>query len=227
MRWASYEPHKHLLASEIYPPEEKCPICGDAGQRDIRLVIQKDPDVLLLRCRRCFGLSASHMPTREVLDEIYRSYYVQGKQERVIFQNPSRLAHHIVSSIDFPANTSGEIRVLDFGGGDGSIAQLTGKLIAQATRQPIQIQVVDYVEGIPSQRGPGRYRVRLRLKGREQRLRSHHRKRGIRAHSRSWLIARTARRQVAPGRIFLRPDRLRSPHHANVSRRNELSRACA
>jgi SAM-dependent methyltransferase len=153
MKLASYEPQKHLAQSEIYPPEEKCPICGDAGPRDKRLVIQTEPEVLLLRCRRCFGLSASHMPRREVLDQIYSSYYDNSERGRIIFQNPGRLARHIVSSIELRPNPSGHVRIIDFGGGDGSISVLTAERLAQSTQFPVHVQVIDYGGEAPAQRG--------------------------------------------------------------------------
>ncbi|MBI3709250.1 MAG: methyltransferase domain-containing protein [Proteobacteria bacterium] len=153
MKSASYEPQKHLAQSEIYPPEDKCPICGDAGPRDKRLVIQTEPEIHLLHCRRCFGLSASHMPRREVLDRIYGSYYDNSERGRVIFQNPARLARHIVSSVDLRPNSSGHVRIIDFGGGDGSISILTAERIAQPTQRPVHVQVIDYGGGAPAQRG--------------------------------------------------------------------------
>jgi hypothetical protein len=152
MKWVTYEPNRRLSSVEI-DASQHCPICGYTGRRDRRRVIQKEPHILLLFCPRCFGLSASQMPKREVMDTIYKSYYEQHKQERVIFSNSSRLARHIVSMIEVSANGSDGVRITDFGGGDGSISLKVGALISAQTQRLIRVQVVDYVEESPVRRG--------------------------------------------------------------------------
>jgi hypothetical protein len=87
------------------------------------------------------------------MDTIYKSYYEQHKQERVIFSNSSRLARHIVSMIEVSANGSDGVRITDFGGGDGSISLKVGALISAQTQRLIRVQVVDYVEESPVRRG--------------------------------------------------------------------------
>ncbi len=138
-KWMS---SKRLLRSEIYPAEEKCPICGYMGHRDQRLTIQKDPDVYLLLCPRCFGLSASQMPKREALDRYYGSFYAQRERERVTFYKPARLARHLASKIRI--DSSHDIRIVDFGGGDGSVSVSLAGLISQRTQRRVYVHVVDY-----------------------------------------------------------------------------------
>src|SRR5262249_46465328 len=89
----------------------------------------------------------------EVMDTIYKSYYGQHKQERVIFSNPSRLARHIVSMIEVPSNGSDGFRITDFGGGDGSISLKVAALISGQRQGLIRVQVVDYVEESPARHG--------------------------------------------------------------------------
>jgi SAM-dependent methyltransferase len=149
MRWASYETTKHLLASDMRPADDGCPICGSTASRSGRLLIQRDPDVTLLQCGRCLGLSASHMPTRELLDSLYRSYYGHGNEAHVIFQRPARLARHIVASMNLAAIRSGDVRIIDFGGGDGTIARHAGELITRLVKRPARIQVIDYQRRTP------------------------------------------------------------------------------
>jgi SAM-dependent methyltransferase len=152
LKWATYEPARHLSESETYPAVSECPICGYTGPRQSRAPIQKQPRVDLLLCGRCSGLSASQMPTQGVLDRMYASYYAERDQERVIFQNPSRLARHIISMIDIGSDR-GEIRIIDFGGGDGAVSLRIGQSMAAATHRTVRVEVVDYVTEMPRRSG--------------------------------------------------------------------------
>jgi SAM-dependent methyltransferase len=148
MKWNSYEPGRHLARSEIYPPETVCPICAHAGPRRSRRVLQKDPDIELLSCPRCFGLSASQMPKREVLDALYASYYSSHNgAEHVIFQDPARLAGHIIAMMAPLRNGAGPFRIMDFGGGGGAISRALGEQVAARTGGDALIDVIDYGEG--------------------------------------------------------------------------------
>ncbi len=142
MKIEKWQSSKRLLRSEIYTAEEKCPICGYMGQRDKRLTIQKDPEIYLLFCPRCFGLSASQMPKREALDRYYGSFYAHREQERVTFYKPARLARHLASKIRI--DSSRDIRIIDFGGGDGAVAISLAGFISQRTQHRVNVHVVDY-----------------------------------------------------------------------------------
>ena len=148
LRPTKYQSGKRLSGSEIYPSDDRCPICGYTEPRAKRLLIQHGPDIYLLFCPRCLGYSASHMPTREALDRYYGSYYQHCEQERVTFYKPIRLARRIASMVALPS--SRDISILDFGGGDGSISALTAELISRQTGQAARVQVIDYVKGNPA-----------------------------------------------------------------------------
>ncbi len=153
MELASYETRRHLAPSEIDAFTEKCPICEACGPREPQLAIQENPEIFLLLCRNCFGLSASHMPRREVLDQLYTTYYDQSERGRIIFQNPQRLGRHIVKTASAGLLSERGLRLIDFGGGNGSIAIAAAQLLTQRTRRPVQVKVVDYEPDAPLRQG--------------------------------------------------------------------------
>ena len=66
-----------------------------------------------------------------MLDALYASYYANHSGDAgVIFQDPSRLARHIVAMSEPIARCNGEFRIVDFGGGNGAIARVVGNLVA-------------------------------------------------------------------------------------------------
>jgi SAM-dependent methyltransferase len=143
MKASTFQSSHGLSLDDIYPALDACPICGYEGKRKSRSVIQRAPEIALLECPRCKGLSASHMPTREALNRYYESYYAHWQAERVTFHKPDRLARHIVCRI---RRAQGEaLRILDFGGGDGTISRLVAQHLAACGYNKIAVQVVDYV----------------------------------------------------------------------------------
>jgi hypothetical protein len=127
---------------------------GHIGPRQPWQTLQKDPDIELLSCPYCLGLSASQMPRREVLDAIYASYYDDhGGDAGVIVQNPSRLARHIVAMSEPIVCRNGEFRIVDFGGGSGAIALAVGNLVADRTCRSVLVQVIDYGDAPKSREG--------------------------------------------------------------------------
>jgi hypothetical protein len=107
------------------------------------LDIQDDPNVTLLECPKCSGCSASHMPRPEVLARLYRNYY-QNEPRRTTTAHVSRLAAHIEHRLQLPAGNE-TVRIIDFGGGDGSLAiQLAAQLIGHGRIGAADITVVDF-----------------------------------------------------------------------------------
>jgi SAM-dependent methyltransferase len=86
------------------------------------------------------------MPTRAALDRYYGSYYEHVEHERVTFHKPIRLARHISSGVKIPP-TDRVLRILDFGGGDGTIGALTAAELTNRTGRTAWVQVVDYLQG--------------------------------------------------------------------------------
>lgn len=80
------------------------------------------------------------MPLPEVLNQYYSEYYKPGDGPKVTMGSVSRFATHIRRALpSLVATGSGELTILDVGGGDGSIAVAVARLIGG----PARITVVD------------------------------------------------------------------------------------
>lgn len=142
MRATTSHPSRHLAAGDLLDSTAACPICLDRGTRRPVLRLQAGPDVFLLRCGRCQGCSASRMPRPEYLQAYYGSYY-QGSDERVTFSGKDRFAAHLLRAM--PARWAREhTRILDFGGGDGTLAvAVAARLLERFPQGRCDITVVD------------------------------------------------------------------------------------
>jgi len=142
-----------MSSADIYPAEERCPICGYSGIRPRRSLLQRSPEIYLLLCGRCKGLSASYLPTQAALQDYYSTYYANrsSSEHLVTFHQPERMAKHILSGITLA--TGEEYRILDFGGGDGTIGLSFAKLVAAHSQRNIRVQVVDFVKHQHRQEG--------------------------------------------------------------------------
>jgi SAM-dependent methyltransferase len=130
--------------SQLDPAHDRCPIC-DSGRRASLVRVLRVPDVWLLYCHECHACSASRMPTAQALAEIYSSFWSKAtaRDEQVIFDHPERLARHLSRAL--VRRLAGEtIRILDFGGGDGTMSVMLGEdLLAAGSCGQVQITVVD------------------------------------------------------------------------------------
>ena len=143
-----YHSRKHLPEERLHPAVSACPWCG-CVKRESVAILQQNPLVTLLQCPDCFATSASRMPTGEALADYYAAYYVTEKFEktgaRVTVGNPGRMGAHFARWME--GRHQGQVlRILDFGGGDGTVAVQAADLLSR--RQPalrrIEIVVVDY-----------------------------------------------------------------------------------
>ena len=103
---------------------EMCLFCSSRDRSKVGIV-QDDPLVVLLRCEHCHAVSVSRMPKAEYLrTEYYSHYYDDCGSENVTFDFPKRLADHIVRHVcnQTAVTQKPNFNLLDFGGGDGSIA---------------------------------------------------------------------------------------------------------
>jgi hypothetical protein len=148
-----------LGENELGPVLESCPFCGRTANSPV-LALQTAPKVELMSCGGCGADYAARMPTRAALDAYYARYYAhpkyRGLAEAVHFSQPERLADHLMSCMhpDFPR----EIRILDFGGGDGSIAVLLAERLIRAGAGRVDIVLVDYGTSL---RTPGDRSIRI------------------------------------------------------------------
>jgi hypothetical protein len=85
------------------------------------------------------------MPRPEALSAIYASFWSKAtdRDEKVIFDHPERLARHLARVL-VPRLVRETIRILDFGGGDGTMSTMPPtELLAARSCHRVQITVVD------------------------------------------------------------------------------------
>ena len=138
---------RRLAAGELLDATEACPVCGSAAPRRAVFRVQSDPEIRMLACADCHGCSASHMPSPACLAAYYAAYY-DDAEHRVTFSGDRRFARHVLRALG--GDPFGRrVRILDFGGGDGSLSlQIAAELLARDPERRIEVLVVDY--GLPS-----------------------------------------------------------------------------
>ncbi len=96
---------------------------------------------------------------------MYSSFWsaATDQDEKVIFDHPERLARHLSRAVA-PRLTSSTLRVLDFGGGDGTISAMLGDdLLTAGSCDRVQVTVVDVGGHARETRGRVSVENRLRL----------------------------------------------------------------
>jgi SAM-dependent methyltransferase len=88
------------------------------------------------------------MPSAGALESYYSAYYTNAQYEKcgvkVTLGNPRRMGRHL-SKLLGKIDTRGCVRILDLGGGDGTVAVETAKeLLDRAGADRVDITVVDY-----------------------------------------------------------------------------------
>jgi SAM-dependent methyltransferase len=131
----------HVGHDDVIERTARCPICGDEGARRPVVLLQNNPDIRLLVCRRCHGASASHMPTAGFLQRYYARYH-EGRGARVTFADSARFAKHITDLLPRVPT-----RILDFGGGDGTLSVAVAQRLLETTAS-IDITVIDWSEPV-------------------------------------------------------------------------------
>lgn len=139
----THAPRRHLGASELVDCTQACPICGSGARRRAVFRVQSNPDVHMLQCGRCHAASASHMPHVDVLESYYARYY-DGREVDVTFSAPLRFARHLVHYLR-RVSFGEAVRILDYGGGDGSLAKaVADRLIALGRTRTADVRVIDF-----------------------------------------------------------------------------------
>lgn len=137
---------QRVSAADIEDARQMCPVCHSSLPRRPVFRVQRDPDIDMLQCTACGAASASHMPKPEVLANYYAGYY-SGAALRHTLDKPERFARHALHAMpDLYGSKS--LRILDFGGGDGSLAIAIAKSLQSRGNSAsiITIDVVDYSE---------------------------------------------------------------------------------
>lgn len=139
---------QRVAADEIYDATDQCPVCHAGEKRQAVFRIQRDPDIDMLACPRCGAASASHMPKPDLLNRYYQQYYTTSVSHTL--HDPRRFVRHLLRALP-QFRSPRPLRILDFGGGDGTLAiAFARELQARAAApMPIAIELVDYAA--PSQ----------------------------------------------------------------------------
>jgi hypothetical protein len=131
-----------LTEEQLEPAEAACPVCGSTAARTRLFAVQAEPEVWFLRCAACRAASASAMPKAGVLDELYRSMY-DDVDRAVTLQCVERFAAPIVRVWGDRA-VGRPVRILDFGGGDGSLAVEVARRLVGGAAPSVIIEVIDF-----------------------------------------------------------------------------------
>ena len=148
MQSTAFHQSKHMLENELDFKNDTCTYCGGKNLSQV-IKLQISPRVDLLECMDCGLGLASRFPTKDALDRYYSSYYSKDKPS-ITNDNHIKFAKHIYRHFNNNLNTQTRtIRILDFGGGDGSISYEVAKLMVQSKGiERVDISVVDYESGV-------------------------------------------------------------------------------
>ncbi len=146
MNATTFHQGRRLAEDELLPERTACPVCLADGRGSALLTIQREPRVELLACGRCGAASASRMPKPDVLARYYADYY-SGRERRITVGDAARFGRAIASRLGEPAAPGEALRILDFGGGDGSLGLEVAKTLrAGWGRADLDVTVVDHGE---------------------------------------------------------------------------------
>jgi len=113
-----------------------CPWCN-SNSTEKRIQIQLAPKIEFRQCNSCHIGFANRQPTSSFLNDYYQGYY-DGKKQHVN-ADASRFAKRILGQRSY----NDSVTILDFGGGDGSVAIAIAKLLIAKQPKPVTITVVD------------------------------------------------------------------------------------
>lgn len=141
---------QYLTDNQLLPPDILCPLCGSKDRQTV-CILQENPQVLLLKCTNCMAASASRIPTNEALSAYYQNYYSASipsiRDERVTIYDTQRFGLHLANRLNEYLDKT-YIRIVDFGGGDGSISLKTAEQLIKRGFNKVEITVVDYSKTI-------------------------------------------------------------------------------
>lgn len=137
----------HVSAENLVPADESCPVCLFSGPRAAVQQIQTTPDIYYLKCPSCGACSTSAMPSPVYLEDYYNKYYAEADTDaNVTIRNVNRFARDILNRVTLPSENN-VLQILDFGGGDGSVAIAISEIvIKENSARKTNIVLIDYSE---------------------------------------------------------------------------------
>ena len=107
---------------------EVCSYCNSIRANNVAS-FENSRTINLVRCQDCQLVSTEYVPKSDFLEWYYLEKFPEfvgkhnkGKLERVTFSRPARFAKHLSKSLSRHINISNPLKILDFGGADGSLA---------------------------------------------------------------------------------------------------------
>jgi len=123
----------HLHEKDLLPFDDKCLFCSGINRKNIFL-IQEEPEIFLALCKNCFAVSATRIPNKDFLKHHYQINY-RNKSRKMNFNNSKKLAWHIFKLVNKFSKTyihkNKQIRIIDFGCGDGAVSIALSKMFIQ------------------------------------------------------------------------------------------------
>jgi len=137
-----------MVEAELFPEVCRCAWCESNSLKDMGPV-QKNPIVSLYECNNCSAIGVSRMPTPAALNLYYGSYYAtkddQSQHTNVTVGSPIRMARLLAGIAQCAEFSSQSYRILDFGGGDGTLSIMTAaELLREKYIESAHIALVDY-----------------------------------------------------------------------------------
>jgi len=126
----------------------QCSYCGNNTNRTVGKV-DKTSEIELVECLNCLLVTTNYFPTNQFLESYYKDNfpdyigkYNPNEKSKVTFSKPSRFASRLKNLLPVNFFNLTFVRILDFGGADGSLALAFANLLSDTTR--VEITVVDF-----------------------------------------------------------------------------------
>jgi hypothetical protein len=126
----------------------KCSFCDSTTYRVVGKV-KNDITIQLLECDNCSLVSTNYVPSTSFLQKYYTEMfpefvekYNSKHQALVTFSNPNRFASRLVTLLPVDFCQRANMKILDFGGGDGSLALAFSSFLNQSTQ--VEITVINF-----------------------------------------------------------------------------------
>lgn len=137
----------HLDEDSLEPAEAGCSLCGSEALEPA-WKLQGGPDVYLRYCTSCHAIGASRLPTDATLSRYYGGYYTSkatcSAENRVTFDHPERMARLLAAGLAGPGGqVPASLRILDLGGGDGTISCATAMQLLKMGAKAVDVTVVE------------------------------------------------------------------------------------
>jgi hypothetical protein len=145
VRISEYNIGCHVPAASIEVILKLCPMCGNSISKSVYF-IQEKPFVEIRNCSNCKTSFASRFPDHDFLEGYYSNYYKGHNDDQNVTTNSAiRFARHIARFSlekfgDFPST---KFKILDYGGGDGSIGVEVAKIINRKRIIDVDIDVFE------------------------------------------------------------------------------------